>query len=171
MSDTTQETTDNKDVVEPSPEATQPEVQSVETPDTEEVKLSKHDYAKLVSQRDKNFDSAKTAEERLDAIEAEKARDDYIKDFLKENKDTYEFVEADDLKSGTSPEEIKEIATRIQAKAELIKDKVKEQYNNVPSPQPLTGQAKTDHLNKLQEQAHSGDTSAFGKMLEVEGII
>lgn len=159
-SDTADENVDKKTGQEP--------VTSKEDKSTASPTVAQDDVKNLVSQRDANFEKARTLEERLEAIEAEKERDDYIDTFLKENGKDYKYVERDDLLSATSPDEVKATAKRIQAKAEKIEQKALENIKQVEVPAPLTGNEKTERLEKLRKEADEGSTDAFGKMLDLE---
>lgn len=124
----------------------------------------------LTSQRDTNFSKGESLEARLDVIEAEKERDTFIDDFLKESGKKYNYVEREDLLAGTSPTDVEAIAKRVQSKAEKIKQETLEEIQNVKAPKPLTGDAKEAKLEKLKKAAAEGDSDAFGQMLEVEGV-
>ena len=164
MSDANKDTGDNKDVDQTAKAVTDPEVKTPASP-----KVNEEDLKNVVSQRDANFEKAKSLEQRLDVIEAEKARDEFISKFLKDNKD-YGFVDAEDLISGTSEEEIEEIAKRVQSKAEKVRQSVQDEYNKVPEPVMLTGKDKNQKLESLKKQAEEGK-DVFGEMLAVEGIL
>ena len=128
MSDQNPDTTGNKadtQTGDPS-SATEKKSESVANPKDDKVTLAKEDYQKLVSQRDKNFEESKSVAERLDAIEEQKARDTYIKEFLSENAEKYSYVEIDDLEFASTPEEVEALAKRIQDKGVKLEQKALE---------------------------------------------
>lgn len=89
--------------------------------DDDFVKIPKSDYNKIISQRDANFNKAKTAEEKAEEAlswkeqqEEEKARGVYVTNFLEENSEKYPDVKKADLLHATTPEEVEAIAKRTQ---------------------------------------------------------
>lgn len=134
-----------------------------------QAKLKKLEEAnkELVSQRDKNFSKNESLEGRLDAIEAEKERDSFIKTFLEENAEKYSFVEKEDLLAGQSPADIEAIAKRVQKKGEDIQSKALAEIQKVKTPTPLTGEEKEKRLTDLKERAAKGE-STFEEMLELQ---
>ena len=157
-----------EDQTDNSTSATDQDSKQEVTPENDKVTLNKSDYQKLVSQRDKNFEESRTVAERLDIIEAERARDEYIDQFLNENKKDYKYVEPDDLKSGTSPEEIEAIAKRIQTKAEKVEQQTMEKFQEVTGPPVLTGEAKEQKLQELRKLADEGKPGAFEQWVELD---
>lgn len=170
MSDQNPDTTGNKadnQTGDPS-SATDKKSSPVANPTDDKVTLAKEDYQKLISQRDKNFEDSRSVVERLDAIEAEKARDTYIKEFLTENAEKYSFVEAEDLAFATTPEEVEALAKRIQDKGKKLEQKALENIKVDDGPPVQKPEDRLEELEKLKKQAQEGDSSAFERWVETE---
>ncbi len=173
MADEPKETSDEKeDLPEEPTSVTDQEDTSEVTLEQLQEKVSTLEEANknLTSQRDTNFSKSESLESRLDVIEAEKERDSFIEKFLQDNKKKYSFVDVEDLLAGTSPSDIEAIAERVQAKAEKIEQKALENIKAPGEPKPLSKEEKSKKLNALKKSAQDGDSEAFGKMLELEGI-
>lgn len=125
---------------------------------------------KLQSDRDKARAKEQSLEERVANMEqrdAILARDQAIGEFLKENSKDYPDVEAEDLEFATSPEEIKELAQRSQAKADRIRNKAIEDVQRVPET-AMTAEEKAEALKQLEDTTKQTGQSQFGKFLQIQ---
>lgn len=126
------------------------------TTDGETVTLSNKDYQNLISQRDKNFGEVKTADARLDELEATNAslmRDQFIGRWLSDNKESYSDVSAEDLDAAMTPEDVEAIAKRVQGKADKIRQDAQKDLTKVGQPKI----SKEDRADRLKDAAKNHD--------------
>ena len=133
---------------------------------TDTITIKKDDYNQLVSDRDKNFNNADNAENEVEDLRAEIARDKEISKFLRDNKDDYPDVLDEDLTDATSNAEIEAIAKTTQERFNKIEQRALEKLQNVPSPPPLTAEDKEQKVAALKERSLKGEDT-FEEMLEI----
>jgi hypothetical protein len=156
--------------INPTGSGEQPPQQGSDIKPTEKPQEQPESVRKLQSDRDKAKANEQSLEERLSAVEQRDAialRDTAIGDFLKENSKDYPDVEADDLEFATSPEEIKVLADRAQAKADKIRNKAMQDVQQVPET-VMTAEEKAEALKTLEETAKTTGQSQFGKFLDLQ---
>lgn len=144
------------------PAATQPPAASGATKDDNTVTLNKEDYQNLIASRDR---ANNMAQETQDWVTEQKVRT-AIGQFLADNKDDYPDVEVDDLLMANGPDELPDLATKMQNRiSKSAQDRlVKLQTATTPE---LSPKERRKQLADLQK---SDDPKRFDKMLELQGI-
>lgn len=138
--------------------ATQPETptggasQQAKAPDNNAdgtVTLKEQDYKNLVAARDRNANDERTLAERLDAVEAEKYRDQAITATLKD----YPLVPRSILESAVSPEQLETLAKDFTAELEKAKEAQLKSLATV-NVDDLTEEQASESLDKLKNSGN-----------------
>lgn len=143
--------------------ATPPEqVQPAATDDDEVVTLSRSDYKNLVSQRDRNHETARATEAWVMA----QAQKEDIKSFLDnpDNKSKFPDVEVDDLMDAMSEDDFEKLAGQTQARIDKAAQRRLADIQKTEQP-VLSPQDKAEQLKKLKKNPGS---ASFQQMLELE---
>lgn len=134
------------------------------TQDDGKVVLDQEDYKNLVSQRDRNAEALRLAEENSEAVN-QLAKERAIDKFLlkPEVREKYPDVTAEDLEFATSEAELEELAERTQTRIQdAVQNRLKSvQVNERPK---LSEEDRTKQINALR---NSDDPKAFEKAMEL----
>lgn len=138
---------------------------------SETVSLSQEDYRNLVSQRDKNFSEKQSLEERVQQIENNQSKGQFLDTWLQENTEKYPNVTREDLDMASSPDDVEAIARFAERKYEDAKQKALEEIQKVDAPQTMTKEEFAEREQDLRKQADEGNTDAFDKWIQAQSQV
>ena len=132
------------------------------TDDDEVVTLKKSDYQNLVSQRDRNHETARATELYV----MEMAQKEDIKGFLSDEENAKKFpdVEVEDLMGAESPEDFEKLAGQTQARIDKAAQRRIADIQKATTP-VLSPEDKAEELKKLKQKPGS---ASFQRMLELQ---
>lgn len=113
--------------------------------DGDTVTLSKEDYTRIISQRDKGNENARTLEERQAQLEYEFYKGKAVDEAAK----NYPDVPREVLEAAESPDQMETLAKTFQTNLETAKQKALQDIQ-VAGPDKLTPAQKADQLKSLE---------------------
>lgn len=144
-----------------TPSGGSPDSKTIAQLEAENASLRKSNQD-LTAQRDKNHEEGKGNADWIEQKRQEEARDEAISSFIDENKETYPDVTAEDLKLATSPEELSNLAKRVQSRVEDIRQ------NELSKMQASDmGTITPDEEQKLLDDLDPEDPDAFEKSVDI----
>lgn len=134
----------------------------------ETVTLSKKDHSELVSQRDRANEEIRKLKESGNSendLMYEIAKERGIDQFLKENKEKYPDVTADDLKFLDDPEQLEAAASHLQS---TINDRVQKKLSDVQVADERPQLSEEDRKKKLAALEKSDSPDKFEQMVNLQ---
>lgn len=90
-----------------------------------------------------------------------------LKDFVKNNKEKYPDVTADDLASAGSVDELDEVAKKAQGRYDRVRNDALRKVQDVPDV-TMTEQEKAEALKKLEKSENNANQSKFSQFLTIK---